>query len=121
VSTRRSTAAYRFFPRRDGVPRLVAPFGIRLIRGGRGGLRDLRILRDLSEGEGRRGLANNLQSKEVGCIPSDVLQKKASEGEGACSPTEAERPHLPLRGKLGWMTPRAGWKQPESGCTRSLF
>src|SRR5437879_13652836 len=56
-----------------------------------------------------------------GCIPSDVLQKKASEGEGACSPTEAERPHLPLRGKLGWMTPRAGWRQPESECTHSHF
>src|SRR5690242_18913873 len=59
--------------------------------------------------------------KRRGCIPSDVLWKKASEGEGAYLPTEAERPHLPLRGKLGWMTPRAGWKQPESGCTRSLL
>ena len=41
-----------------------------------------------------------------GAFQSDVLRKTTSEGEGACSPTEAERPHLPLRGKLGWMTPR---------------
>src|SRR5438309_9966279 len=59
-------------------------------------------------------LARRLQYTGRGCIPSDVLRKKASEGEGACSPTEARRPHLPLRGKLGWMTPRAGWKQPET-------
>src|SRR5437879_13189856 len=66
-------------------------------------------------------LARRLQYTGRGCIPSDVLRKKASEGEGACSPTEARRPHLPLRGKLGWMTPRAGWKQPEIGVHPPLF
>jgi hypothetical protein len=45
---------------------------------------------------------------------SDVLWRKASEGEGAYSSTKAGRPHLPLRGKLGWMTPRAGRRRPES-------
>src|SRR5438445_9274602 len=40
-------------------------------------------------------LARRLQYTGRGCIPSDVLRKKASEGEGACSPTEARRPHLP--------------------------
>jgi hypothetical protein len=34
----------------------------------------------------------------------------ASEGEGAYLPVLANRYHLPLRGKLGWMTPRAGVK-----------
>jgi len=33
-----------------------------------------------------------------------------SEGEGACSPLFKVRSHLPLRGKLGWMTPRVGVK-----------
>jgi hypothetical protein len=33
-----------------------------------------------------------------------------SEGEGACSPRSKVRSHLPLRGKLGWMTPRVGVK-----------
>jgi len=66
-------------------------------------------------------LALRLQYPGRGCISSDVLRKKANEGEGACSPTEARRPHLPLRGKLGWMTPRAGWKQPENGMHPSFF
>src|SRR5690349_10203532 len=56
--------------------------------------------------EPRREVVPNLRYEVRGCIPSDVLRKKTSEGEGAYSPTEAERPHLPLRGKLGWMTPR---------------
>ena len=38
------------------------------------------------------------------------LRGKASEGEGAHSPGHANRSHLPLRGKLGWMTPRPGVK-----------
>jgi hypothetical protein len=65
--------------------------------------------------EGSRDWRAVCNSRGEGAFQSDVLQKKASEGEGACSPTEARRPHLPLRGKLGWMTPRAGWKQPENG------
>src|SRR6267154_6720674 len=44
-------------------------------------------------------------------IPIDDFHKSASEGEGACSRTCAGRSHLPLRGKLGWMTPRAGQKK----------
>ena len=39
--------------------------------------------------------------KGEGAFQSDVLRKKAGAGEGACSPTEAKRPNLPLRGKLG--------------------
>src|SRR5271157_3755433 len=45
-----------------------------------------------------------------GCTPNDGLQGTASEGEGACLPVHAKRSHLPLRGKLGWMTPRPGVK-----------
>jgi hypothetical protein len=46
-----------------------------------------------------------------GRIPINDLHKSASEGEGACSRTSAGRSHLPLRGKLGWMTPRPGQKK----------
>src|SRR5258708_7008232 len=46
-----------------------------------------------------------------GRTPNDGLRIPAREGEGACSPVFAERPHLPLRGKLGWMTPRPGQKK----------
>ena len=48
-----------------------------------------------------------------GRIPIDDLHKSASEGEGACSMTSAGRSHLPLRGKLGWMTPRIGQKKTD--------
>src|SRR5713101_1159850 len=43
-----------------------------------------------------------------GRVSNDELQRETSEGEGACSSLSADRSHLPLRGKLGWMTPRAG-------------
>jgi hypothetical protein len=46
-----------------------------------------------------------------GRIPIDDFHKSASEGEGACSRRSAGRSHLPLRGKLGWMTPRPGQKK----------
>jgi len=46
-----------------------------------------------------------------GRIPIDDLHESLSEGEGACSRPCAGRPHLPLRGKLGWMTPRPGQKK----------
>jgi hypothetical protein len=36
--------------------------------------------------------------------------KRRCEGEGAYSPFFANRSHLSLRGKLGWMTPRVGVK-----------
>jgi hypothetical protein len=49
--------------------------------------------------------------KKRGRIPIDDYHKSASEGEGACSRTSAGRSHLPLRGKLGWMTPRPGQKK----------
>src|SRR5712664_2653041 len=38
------------------------------------------------------------------------MRRETSEGEGACLSLFADRSHLPLRGKLGWMTPRAGVK-----------
>jgi hypothetical protein len=44
------------------------------------------------------------------CVSHDELRRAASEGEGACSHLFAIRTHLPLRGKLGWMTPRVGVK-----------
>src|SRR5438046_4953573 len=34
----------------------------------------------------------------------------ASEGEGACLAEFKGRSHLPLRGKLGWMSPRIWWE-----------
>jgi hypothetical protein len=48
-----------------------------------------------------------------GRIPINDFHKSASEGEGACSRTSAGRSHLPLRGKLGWMTPRVGQKKAD--------
>ena len=54
--------------------------------------------------------------RKRGRIPIDDLHKSSSEGEGACSRTCAGRSHLPLRGKLGWMTPRArSKKEPANG------
>src|SRR3989441_12272306 len=44
------------------------------------------------------------------CVSFDDLPGKASEAEGAFSSIFAGRSHLPLRGKLGWMTPRSGVK-----------
>ena len=41
---------------------------------------------------------------------NDESRRVASEGEGACSPLFKIRSHLPLGGKLGWMTPRVGVK-----------
>jgi len=49
--------------------------------------------------------------KERGRIPIGDFHKSSSEGEGACSRICDGRSHLPLRGKLGWMTPRAGQKK----------
>ena len=43
-------------------------------------------------------------------VSDDESRRVASEGEGACSPRFKVRSHLPLRGKLGWMTPRVGVK-----------
>ena len=47
---------------------------------------------------------------EVLARSNDELRRVTSEGEGACSPLFKIRSHLPLRGKLGWMTPRVGVK-----------
>jgi hypothetical protein len=49
--------------------------------------------------------------RKCGRIPKDGHHRSTSEGEGACSKTCAGRSHLPLRGKLGWMTPRSGQKK----------
>jgi len=51
-------------------------------------------------------------------VSSNELSRKTSEGEGACLFLLAERSHLPLRGKLGWMTPRAGVKTTPATETR---
>src|ERR1700730_2882725 len=50
-----------------------------------------------------------------GRIPNDDLHESLSEGEGACSWTCDDRSHLPLRGKLGWMTPRPGQEKTGNG------
>jgi hypothetical protein len=55
-----------------------------------------------------------------GRIPVDDFHKSSSEGEGACSRTCAGRSHLPLRGKLGWMTPRPG-REKEDRETECVF
>lgn len=46
----------------------------------------------------------------VGAFQFDGLHGIASEGEGACLRFVELVTNLPLRGKLGWMTPRAGVK-----------
>src|SRR5215467_11525592 len=51
-------------------------------------------------------------------VSFDELLGEASEGEGACLSLFADRSHLPLRGKLGWMTPRAGVKTTSAIETR---
>src|ERR1700716_2365568 len=43
-------------------------------------------------------------------VSDDESRRVVSEGEGACSLLFKVRSHLPLRGKLGWMTPRVGVK-----------
>src|SRR2546430_16465175 len=45
--------------------------------------------------------------------------KDASEGEGACLAEFKGRSHLPLRGKLGWMTPRI-WCENDTGYERGF-
>ena len=57
------------------------------------------------------GTATNLHVMDRGRIPDDDLHESLSEGEGACSGICDGRSHLPLRGKLGWMTPRPGQKK----------
>src|SRR5882762_6512485 len=53
-----------------------------------------------------------------GRVSNDEMWRETSEGEGACLPVFADRSHLPLRGKLGWMTPRSGVKTTlEMRCT----
>jgi len=59
-------------------------------------------------------LAGDLQGHRRGRTPNDDLQILAREGEGASAPVCAGRSHLPLRGKLGWMTPRPGPKKTGS-------
>ena len=53
-------------------------------------------------------------------VSDDELRRAMSEGEGACSPRFKVRSHLPLRGKLGWMTPRVGVKTTLTNGNASL-
>jgi hypothetical protein len=53
-------------------------------------------------------------------VSDDESRKVTSEGEGACSPHFKVRSHLPLRGKLGWMTPRVGVKTTLTNGNASL-
>src|SRR5713226_7449749 len=43
-------------------------------------------------------------------VSNNEMWRDTSGGEGAYLSLFADRSHLPLRGKLGWMTPRAGVK-----------
>src|SRR5712692_10112012 len=43
-------------------------------------------------------------------VSNNEMWRETSGGEGAYLSLFADRSHLPLRGKLGWMTPRAGVK-----------
>ena len=68
-------------------------------------------LKKLRSLHGTQELAERLQERgSVVCASIDGSRREASEGEGACLPIFANRSHLPLRGKLGWMTPRSGVK-----------
>jgi len=68
--------------------------------------------KEFSQGYIKARMARHvLPHRKCGRIPKDDSHKSASEGEGACSRTCAGRSHLPLRGKLGWMTPRSGQKK----------
>ena len=51
-----------------------------------------------------------LLGRTRGRVSNDDLNEEPSEGEGACSGIRTGCSHLPLRGKLGWMTPRSGVK-----------
>ena len=55
-----------------------------------------------------------------GRVSNDEMSREASEGEGACLSLFTNRSHLPLREKLGWMTPRAGVKTTPAIETRPL-
>jgi hypothetical protein len=46
----------------------------------------------------------------VGAFHRRFVEGRRSEGEGACSSFLYRSSQLPLRGKLGWMTPRFGVK-----------
>jgi len=49
-------------------------------------------------------------SGERGRVSADGLQELRARGKGLARGSWSLLNHLPLRGKLGWMTPRAGVK-----------
>src|SRR5713101_1123574 len=51
-------------------------------------------------------LVTPLHYQQSGHVSDHGLRTTPSEGEGACLAKFKGRCHLPLRGKLGWMTPR---------------
>src|SRR5260370_10761521 len=55
-----------------------------------------------------------------GGVSNDKMRRGASEGEGAWLSLFKDGSPLPLRGKLGWMTPRAGVKTTPAIETRLL-
>src|ERR1700740_3473807 len=58
----------------------------------------------------RQGGVRRALSPNCWRVSDNESRKVMSEGEGACSPLFKVRSHLPLRGKLGWMTPRVSVK-----------
>jgi len=64
----------------------------------------------LDDFDGPTGLVSVVQHFSPWVRFGRRVARTASEGEGACLRVFADRSHLPLRGKLGWMTPRASVK-----------
>src|ERR1700756_5255337 len=58
----------------------------------------------------RQGGVRRALSPNCWRVSDNESRRVMSEGEGACSPLFKVRSHLPLRGKLGWMTRRVGVK-----------
>jgi hypothetical protein len=55
-------------------------------------------------------LVEAVHKRMRGRVSNDEMREETSEGEGARWSLFTDRSELPLRGKLGWMTPRAGVK-----------
>lgn len=64
------------------------------------------IISGLLEVATARQAVTELHTSLRGYVSDHGLKTTPSEGEGACLAEFSGRYHLPLRGKLGWMTPR---------------
>ena len=106
-----SVCLRRRFPRRDSVlPNQDSKASLSTVHGMRVTGRSTKIRKTWSAQRDLEWLPTCIVIAR-GRIPNDDLHEFLSEGEGACSRTCDGRSHLPLRGKLGWMTPRPGQKK----------